>query len=412
MKNHYEINSNCSIQNSVTIHPGLLKGSITLPISKSIAHRILLGKALSDATYVNDISLDQVADDILRTLDGARALTQLDQVPCKIYCNDSGTTLRMILPIACTLFSQAEISFSKALAKRPLQPLLDVLKTHGCDVHKKRNSDDSYTLYCNGTFSGGACYLPGNISSQYISGLLYALPISDEGGTIHLTTPLASQPYVDMSLAILKDFGIKINVLKKNGLFTYEIPGQQKFKNISVDFFQGDWSAAAFFAVANALGSQVKMTNLTDNHLQGDRKIYSFINTIKNSENPILDLEDYPDLFPILAVQACYKIGPTTFTGVKRLRLKESNRIASTKAMIEILGGNFQIINKNCVIISGTGHLHGGVVDSFNDHRIAMAAAIAATKADGPVTILNSSCCNKSYPDFFTDYTTLGGKID
>lgn len=412
MKNYNHKKSDYNMYNSVTIHPGLLRGSVTLPISKSIAHRILLGSALARDSAIENLKLNNVADDILRTLDGAKSLLKNHQEPFKIYCKDSGTTLRMILPIVCTLFSQAEIRFTESLARRPLDSLTEVLKTHGCEFKQRKNNDSSYTLYCQGQFTGGDCYLPGNISSQYISGLLYALPISDKGGSIHLTTQLASKPYVDMSLAILKDFGIKIDVMKKNGLLIYKIPGQQQFRNTHMDFSQGDWSAAAFFAVANALGSHVEMTNLTDNSLQGDRKIHYFINTINTIKNPVLNLEDYPDLFPVLAVFASYTTGSTTFTGIKRLRLKESDRIASTKAMITNLKGSFQVVNEDCVIISGTGHLQGGTVDSFHDHRIAMAAAIAATRADGPVTILNSSCCDKSYPDFFTEYAKLGGKID
>ena len=438
---------NCN--DKITIHPGLLSGSVTLPISKSITHRVLLGMALQDNQDILNVNLTNVADDIVRTLNGAKELYRqklrlqlqlqsqsqlqvqvqsplklqsnisqsLDFEPCKIYCKDSGTTLRMILPIACALFSQVEISFTEALSKRPLEPLMDVLQNHGCEFHKEKNNNGSHTLHCKGQFKGGDCYIAGNVSSQFISGLLYALPISKKGGTIHLTTSLASKPYVDMTLAILKDFGIKIYIYEKNGLLVYKIPGKQKFKNTQVNFSQGDWSSAAFFAVANALGSQVEMTNLTDNSLQGDREIYSFINTIQNSKNPILDLENHPDLFPILAIFASYKVYDTKFTGIKRLRLKESDRIAATEAMLSAMGGKLSLVSRGCdgddyVVVKGMGHLSGGVIDSFQDHRIAMAAAIGATRADGDVTILNNNCCKKSYPDFFKDYARLGGKID
>ena len=422
----------------VTINPGLLQGQVTLPISKSFAHRVILAKALAVATgskmtteatgpKVNldspsnstlDLGLDldsdlktlNLADDIIRTIDGANELISSNS-PCTIYCKDSGTTLRMIMPIACALHDQVEITVTKELAKRPLGPLITVLENSGCKINIKENLDGTFTYYSHGKFQGGQCQIPGNISSQYISGLLYALPLTETGGEIHLTTELASKPYLDMTLAVLKDFGVTIHCRETNDLLVFSLLGKQKFKNANANVNQGDWSAAAFFAVANALGSQVEMTNLDFDSLQGDKAIYRFIDKIKINEQPVIDLEDYPDLFPVLAILASYQRKTTTFTGISRLKLKESNRIASTTAMLKVLQGEFTVESDAKVKIQGNGSLKGGTVDSFNDHRIAMAAAIAATKADGPVTILDSSCCDKSYPDFFQDYGNLGGHI-
>lgn len=430
------------LKDQITIHPGLLEGSVTLPISKSIAHRVILAKALvaigENSSLVKDsisqefakIEQLQLADDIIRTLNGAKELlatkanlnngspVDVEQtcpsqnVTCKIYCKDSGTTLRMIMPIACTLYPQVEFKVSRALAERPIEPLLKVLEIGGCHIDKKENIDDTFSYFSQGKFQGGNYHIPGNISSQYISGLLYALPLSSTGGQIHLTTELASKPYLDMSLVVLKDFGINIETYETDGLLVFQVPGQQKFKNIQVNIDQGDWSAGSFFAVANALGSQVAMTNLDKNSLQGDKAVYQFIDEIQTKTHPVIDLENYPDLFPILAVLASYTKKVTTFTGISRLELKESNRIKSTGAMIENLGGVFNFSKtEKTVDITGLGSLNGGTVDSAGDHRIAMAAAIAGTRANGPVTILNSSCCDKSYPDFFKDYTHLGGKI-
>ena len=411
------------MKTNIKIYPGLLAGQVTLPISKSLAHRVILAKALADAPLDelhNTLWASNIADDVVRTLAGAKELVSKDNLlgiktdsPCKIYCKDSGTTLRMILPIACTIYDQVEISVSQGLAKRPLGPLLDVLDKGGCKIEITENKDGTFTYLSQGKFQGGLCQLAGNISSQYISGLLYALPLSKSGGEIRLTTELASKPYLDMSLAVLRDFGINITVTQEKGLYRFQVPGKQKFKDTQVNISQGDWSAGAFFAVANALGSSVEMTNLDMDSLQGDKAVYRFIDEIENSNHPVVDLEDYPDLFPVLAVLASYRSKTTTFTGVKRLKLKESDRIQSTKAMLNGLGGDLVVVESPDikVQIHGTGHLTGGTVDSFNDHRIAMAAAIAATKANEPVTILNSSCCDKSYPGFFQDYAKLGGKI-
>ena len=417
----------------VTIHPSLLKGSVTLPISKSIAHRVILASALAEIqgampTLGNiEKQLENPAEDIVQTLNCGKTLVSyyfanhsddnLDSYcnePCQLYCKDSGTTLRLVLPIACTLFSAVDITFSEGLAKRPMDPLLNLLKSKGLKFYKKENPGGTFTLQCRGKFQGGHCLIPGDISSQYISGLLYALPLSDVGGVIQLTTQLTSKPYVDMTLAILRESGIKIKSDLQDGHLTYTLLGKQQFRQTQHNISQGDWSAAAFFAVANALGSQVTMTNLEYNHLQGDQEIYSYIDEILKNKHPTIDLEDHPDLFPILAVLACSKTGTTTFTGVHRLKLKESDRIQSTKAMIESLkGGDFVICGCGPsmeVQITGTGHFESGIVDSFNDHRIAMAAAVAACREKGTITILNSSCCSKSYPDFFRDFRNLGGK--
>lgn len=412
---------------NTTIYPGLLSGKVNLPISKSIAHRVILGKALS-GNPIKDYKDRNMPDDIWRTLQGSIALVDslsldslkikksanLSKFPCKIYCKDSGTTLRMIMPIACAIHDKVQITVTKALAKRPLGELIQVLSDHGCKIELIDNKDGTFTYHTQGKFQGGQCHIAGNISSQYISGLLYALPLTENGGEIQLTTELASKPYLDMTLTILRDFGINIDVSQTNGLDKFTLSGMQKFKNTDVNINQGDWSAAAFFAVANALGSQVSMNNLNPNSIQGDKEVYNFIDKISTCKCPIIDLENHPDLFPVLAVLACYNKKKTTFTGVSRLELKESNRIESTKAMIDALGGSMTIYANPAikVEIQGLGYLHGGTVNSYNDHRIAMAAAIAASRADGPVTIINSSCCDKSYPDFFRDYEKLGGKFD
>ena len=422
-------------KDQVIIYPSLLKGSVTLPISKSIAHRVILASALAEIqgappTLDNiEKQLDNPAEDIVQTLNCGKTLVahyfanHYDDntanhwsEPCQLYCKDSGTTLRLILPIACTLFPAVNLTFSEGLAKRPLDPLLTLLKSKGLKFYKKENPGGTFTLQCRGKFQGGHCQIPGDISSQYISGLLYALPLSDTGGVIELTTQLTSKPYVDMTLAILRESGIKIKSDLQDGHLTYTLLGKQQFRQTQHNISQGDWSAAAFFAVANALGSQVTMTNLENNHLQGDQEIYSFIDKILKTDEPTIDLENHPDLFPVLAVLACSKTGTTTFTGVHRLKLKESDRIQSTQAMIESLKGGDVVIG-GCghslqVQITGAGHFQSGTVDSFNDHRIAMAAAITACREKGTVTILNSSCCSKSYPDFFEDFRNLGGKID
>ena len=427
-----EINNNIdninNIRDQVTIHKGLLKGSVTLPISKSIAHRVILATALSEITGQSqgallsiEKTLENPAEDLIHTLDCGKKLVAHykgnQEALLKLNCGDSGTTLRMVLPIACTLFKAVDITLNEGLAKRPITPLLDLMSQKGCQFEKTENIDGSCTIKCRGKFPGGACHIRGDISSQYISGLLYALPLSSLGGEIKLTTQLNSKPYVDMTLAILKDAGIKVWETCQDGHLTYTLLGKQLFQLTQHNISQGDWSAAGFFAVANALGCQVKMTNLEEDSLQGDKEIYKFINIICSSEDSTVNLEDHPDLFPILAVLASLQEKTTTFIGIERLKLKESDRIKSTKAMLQSLkfedfvqrGGGHEPLS---VEIKGSGKLSGGIVNSYMDHRIAMAAAIGACLACGSVTILNASCCSKSYPGFFEDFRNLGGKID
>ena len=270
-----------------------------------------------------------------------------------------------------------------------------------------------------GQLSGGSYQLPGNISSQYISGLLFALPLLQEDSFIHLSTPLESAAYIDMTLAALKQFGVQIHKQPQG----YAIPGRQRFHSPGEIQVEGDWSNAAFFLVAGAIGQSCTVSGLDLQSPQGDREIVQLLrrfgaqvqvekDRVSVSPAPLhgctIDISQVPDLLPILAVTAACATGESRFIHAARLRLKESDRLTATAALLHALGIHSSE-SPDSLIVQG-GALLGGTVDSYHDHRIAMATAIAATRCRAPVTILDAAAVEKSYPGFFTDYIQLGGQ--
>jgi len=315
-------------------------------------------------------------------------------------CGESGSTLRFLLPVLCALGMNAEIKMHGRLPQRPLEPLWSELQAHGAMLQK--NEED--TLCVSGSLMGSDYTLAANVSSQYISGLLFALPLLG-GGTIRLTGKVESVGYITMTRDALAAFGVKTE-MKADTLVVssgpYRTPG-----NVNVE---GDWSNAAFWLTADYLSCEnVRCTGLQEDSAQGDKEIIPALSAIRNS-NAVIDAGQIPDLVPILAVAAALTPGTTQIVNAGRLRLKESDRLQTVSQLLTALGGDVTQTDDG-LIIRGKAQLRGGVTNSFGDHRIVMSAAIASIGCREPVTILGAEAVEKSYPGFFRDLAALGGCI-
>ena len=391
----------------ITIHPGKLSGTVRIIPSKSQAHRLLICAAFADKT--TEIICPETNEDISATADCLNALgakiTRTEQgynivpaysVPKQavLDCRESGSTLRFLLPIVGALGVDATFHMSGRLPDRPLSPLKEEMERMGCVLTVPERG----VLRCTGKLSVGAYQIDGSVSSQFISGLLFALVLLNDNCTLTVTGKVESQPYIRLTLDALRQFGANICGEQIQPSLPLKSPGK-----LTVE---GDWSNAAFFYAANALGNNVHLEGLRDDSAQGDR----VCKDILSLDGPMnVDAADIPDLVPILSVVAAARHGGR-FTGTQRLRLKESDRVASTIAMLSALGVCAEADNDTLTVYPG--QFHGCTVRSEKDHRIAMAAAIAATVADGPVTILDAQCVAKSYPTFWDVYKHLGGNYE
>ena len=313
-----------------------------------------------------------------------------------LNCHESGSTLRFLLPIVGALGARTTFKMEGRLPQRPLSPLWEEMERMGCSL-KWLSKDE---LLVTGQLRAGDYYIDGGVSSQFITGLLFATSLLEGDSTIHITGNLESRPYVDMTRQAMKLFGVDTESFHVKGGQVYHSP-----ESITVE---GDWSNGAFWLAAKALGSNLNVLGLNPESAQGDRAVVNILKAMENGM-PTVSAKDIPDLVPILSVAAASKRG-AVFTDIRRLRLKESDRVASTIGMIEALGGKAEA-DDNTLKIYGTG-LIGGTVDAVNDHRIAMAAAIAATVCMQDVTILGAECVKKSYPKFWEEYARLGGKYE
>ena len=382
----------------LTIYPKKLSGIVNAIPSKSQAHRLLICAAFADGPTT--LICPETNDDIQATSVCLNALGAnirrsdfgYDIIPVKtipnealLDCGESGSTLRFLLPIVGALGVDATFRMGGRLPRRPLSPLWEEMERMGC--HLSRPSEN--TIRCQGKLIAGDYFIDGGISSQFISGLLFAAALIDGKCQITVTGNLESKPYVDLT---------------KQALQIFQAPDFHTPEYVTVE---GDWSNSAFFLAAQQLGSAVTVTNLHTDSLQGDRMVATLLPQLnKHCE---IDVRDIPDLVPILSVVAAAQNG-AVFTGIHRLRLKESDRVESVIHMIKSLGGKAEA-DENTLTVYGTG-LKGGTVDSMNDHRIAMSAAIASTVCTEPVTILGAQCVSKSYPHFWEEFSRLGGKYE
>ena len=310
-------------------------------------------------------------------------------------CGESGSTLRFMLPIAGALGVDTTFMLSGRLPLRPLSPLWEEMERMGCKLVRPTAN----TIRCTGKLRSGNYIIDGGISSQFITGLLFAAALMDGDTQITLTGKVESYSYIRMTQHALSLFGVNTN--------NFHIQGKQSFISPLNIHVEGDWSNGAFFLAANALGSDVSIRNLDATSCQGDRVAADWI--IRLKEHCSIDAADIPDLVPILAVVAAANFG-AEFINIHRLRLKESDRVHSVISMLASLGISAEATENTLTVYPGL--FTGGCVDSFSDHRIAMAAAIAATVAGGPVTITNAACVAKSYPKFWEEYKRLGGQYE
>ena len=392
----------------ITIQPGSLSGTVRAIPSKSQAHRLLICAAFSDAqTYLEcpqtnaDIEataccLNALGADIQRT-DNGYIITPVKNFPSKavLDCCESGSTLRFLLPVACALGVEATFQMQGRLPYRPLSPMWEELERMGCSLSRPTET----TIFTRGKLQPGQFSLSGKVSSQFITGLLFATALLDGESQICITDMLESKSYVGMTQLALKAFGVDSSNFNVKGSFPFHSP-----EKLTVE---GDWSNGAFWLAAQSLKNPITVANLDPCSPQGDSAAAKIL--VELEKNISISAADIPDLVPILAVAAGAKNG-AVFTDIARLRLKESDRVASVCNMLNALGAN-AYADKNTLIVE-PGQYHSCVIDAVNDHRIAMAAAIAATVADGPVTVIGAECVSKSYPAFWQVYKELGGKYE
>ena len=393
---------------NMTITPAVLKGTVTPPPSKSQAHRLIIAAALSDGFC--KLSNVDLSEDIqatlrcMRTLDadasadgtiirGADLVDGHEEpAPEVMDCGESGSTLRFLIPVALALKGGGKFTGHGRLMERPQEPYFALFREKGIFYEQKDG-----VLTVEGKLTAGVYTLPGNVSSQFITGLLYALPLLEGDSRIELTTDLESRGYVDMTLDALKRFGVKAEY---DGKRTFRVPGNQYYQHQNLAI-EADWSNAAFWYGAKFLGCPVEIGGLDQASVQGDRAIAGFYDQLQGTGSLDLDVSQCPDLVPPLAAMAALRAGETTrIVNAGRLRIKESDRLSTITAALTALGAEVHE-EPDRLIIVGKPSLPGGTVDSANDHRIAMAAAIAATGCTGPVTIRGAECVQKSYPDFW-----------
>ena len=340
--------------------------------------------------------LNALGADIQRTETGYTVIPC--GVPVKnavLPCKDSGSTLRFLLPVVGALGVDASFQMEGRLPQRPLSPLWEEMERMGCHLSYM----DANTLHCSGQLRCGEYCIDGSVSSQFITGLLFATALLPGKSKIIVTGKIESRPYIEMTRNAMEIFGRSTEDFTVTGGFPFHSP-----KTCTVE---GDWSNGAFFLAANALGSSIAVKNLSENSLQGDRAAATLLRDLKR--HCVISAADIPDLVPILSVVAACNQG-AVFTDIQRLRLKESDRIASVIAMLQNLGGRAEA-TENTLKIFGTG-LTGGCVDCACDHRIAMAAAMAAIACQEPVVLIGAECVEKSYPLFWEEYRKLGGNYE
>ena len=397
----------------VNLEAAVLSGTLPAIPSKSAAHRLLICAALADRE--TEIACPVLSKDIQATADCLRAMGAdiryeegsfrvrpiAEAVEnARLDCGESGSTLRFLLPVVCALGAGARIKMHGRLPERPLSPLWEELEAHGARLSRPETD----VIAVEGGLRGGLYRIRADISSQFISGLLFALPLLHTESRIQLEGPVESVGYIHMTRQAQESFGLHMefqdNCFIISPVAAYRSPGLARV--------EGDWSNAAFWLVADAISPErITLTGLEEDSLQGDKAVVSAIAQIQKG-GVVLDMKDIPDLLPVLAVLAAVTPGRTEFVNAGRLRIKESDRLQAVCRMLNDLGGDCRETAEG-LIVEGREKLRGGRVDSVNDHRIAMSAAIAATACAGPVILSGAEAVAKSYPAFFEDYRKLGG---
>ena len=430
--------------NCIRIKPGRIKGSVKIPPSKSMAHRAIICASLSKG--VSRISNIDFSDDIIATIDGMRSLgaeieikenlliidgtgflknisqsgnsdlstsgscrntagdisSSADNSPITVDCNESGSTLRFLIPISIAYKNHVRFIGKGNLGKRPLNTFYDIFDRQKIEYSFK---EDELNLVINGKLQGDIFEVKGNISSQFISGLLFTLPLLEKDSKIVITTVLESKGYIDLTLDMLNKFGIEI---VNNNYREFLIRGGQSYRPMDYKV-EGDYSQAAFFFSANALGNNVDCLDLDPDSFQGDKVCIDILEKMETELHEI-DASQCPDIIPVLTVVASLSKGETRVINGQRLRIKECDRLNAICTELNKLGANIVELDDG-LIINGVETLKGGHVHSHKDHRIAMSLAIASTRCEEDVILEEPDCVSKSYPDFWKDFKKLGGQV-
>ncbi len=415
----------------IKINPVPVSGDVLAISSKSYAHRMLIASALSKEPVSMELNI--LSEDISATITCLRAMgcpiemtssaggykltiheIQEDRSNPTLDCKESGSTARFLLPLAAHFYDGFTMTGEGKLPQRPFSPLCREMRRYGCSFDQ-----ENLPMFVKGKLQAGDYEIEGNISSQYISGLLFALPLLNGDSKIILKSPLESIDYVKMTLEVLSLFQIEIQSTDQG----YYIPGNQKYISPTRSMVQGDWSNAAFFLCMGALGGPISVQNLLPDSLQGDKEIMEILkdfgaevkweeNSATVSQAPLsaveIDVKHTPDLVPCLAALASVSKGKTVIYNGERLKLKESNRIESTYRALTALGAQMEM-TEDGLIIHGKERLSGGTAEGFNDHRIVMAVAVASCACENPVIIRGAEAVNKSYPTFWEDFQKIGG---
>ena len=400
----------------IRITPKKLSGALTPPPSKSMAHRLIIAAALGNGTStVRNVAFSKDIEATLRCMEalGAEWTRQTDTTICvsgirprsfdelpHFDCGESGSTLRFLIPIALAVAGGGIFTGHGRLMERPQKPYFDLFDEKGI-FRKQKNG----VLTVQGRLTPGEYRLPGNVSSQFFTGLLYALSLLDAPSTVVSTTALESANYIDMTIEAMEAAGVSVSSDRAQNHFTVNPSPYHPFDST----VEADWSQAGFWYAANFLDNPVDLQGMNAYSTQGDMIVAKYYWLLaRPGEDVEIDLSACPDLLPPLAVMAAVRSGTTRFTNAARLRTKESDRLSTVAAMLTALGGFVEEL-PDALIVHGGQPLTGGTVDGANDHRIVMAAAIAATACCAPVTILGAEAVSKSYPDFWEEYQRLGG---
>lgn len=415
----------------VKFSPFVPSGTVNIPPSKSDVHRAIICAALakgistiSPVALSNDIKATiecikalgakaEIKDDVL-TVDGTNMNTNKTAL---LDCGESGSTLRFFIPIAAAGAVNATFIGKGKLPERPIGIFTEALPKAGTVC----KTEGGLPLEISGQLKSGVFNIPGNVSSQFITGLLLALPVLEGDSEIILTSPLESTGYISMTIRTMKLFGVEVETTDKG----WRICGGQHYKpcNYVTD---GDWSQAAFFMVLGAIGGKVTVKGVTEDSTQGDKKCAEILSqfgakvtqgknevTVEKAELKAItiDASQIPDLVPVLSVCAAFAEGTTKIINAERLRIKECDRLKATAELINNLGGKVKELSDG-LEITGCSSLKGGYVNGYNDHRIVMSAGVCAARCEGDITASFAMSINKSYPDFYTDYNSIGGKAD
>ena len=435
------------------IQPSSLNGKVKIPPSKSLSHRVVIAAGLSNGECMIDnicmsgdiiatcnimeklgAKIKQLPNSLLISGNGElghvndgiakneivnNEIVNIEDDINELQCNESGSTLRFLIPIAMLIGGKIIFNGRGKLVKRPLKPFYDILDKQKIK-YTTNNGNLPLTIYR--SLKPGIFELRGNVSSQFITGLIYALPLLNGDSIIKITTEIESIGYIDLTLAVLRKFGIEI---ENNHYREFRIKGNQQYKKINYRV-EGDFSQAAFYLAAGVLGGDVQCVDLNMESLQGDKVIVDIIKnmggkiTLENGilkasksdlEGIVIDVSQCPDLVPIVAVLGALSLGTTKIINAARVRIKESDRLKAIATELNKIGAEV-IERDDSLLIHGKPWLRGGIVNSWNDHRIAMAMAIASIRCTEKMTIEDSEAVKKSYPKFYEDFKNLGGEIN